>query len=48
MSHCVNSCIPGDYHCDNEKDCMGGEDEVDCGMCVFIHFKQLTYLYLIP
>ena len=35
-----NECIPRDWHCDGESDCVGDEDEKNCPgllMCVHLH-----------
>lgn len=33
-----SSCVPAIYKCDGEKDCFGGEDELNCGMLSIFPF----------
>ncbi len=38
---CENGqCIPIEWRCDFERDCFGGEDEVNCGG------KTIIYIYI--
>lgn len=35
----LSTCLDREQLCDGNPDCEGGEDELNCGMCIYVEIR---------